>query len=131
MFSSGPVGLYYALFIAGVVLLGLQLITENLDSVLLRREVATHAGKINELKAKLYDQQATQREREIQQRAGTGTTTLPPVVPAAPAYTERAPDAEHPTFPQSDPGLVNAPLSQPNTIIHPSPQPDPNHRPAL
>ncbi|GAA3952636.1 hypothetical protein [Hymenobacter algoricola] len=135
MFSSGPVGLYKALFITGLVLLGLQLITENLDSVLLRREVALHNGKINELKARLYDQQTNPRA-EGQQRAG-GTTTLPPVVAPEPAYTapparpEAAHDGQHPTFPQSDPGLLNVPLDQPNTIITPSPASDPHNRPAL
>ncbi|GAA4000801.1 hypothetical protein GCM10022408_09940 [Hymenobacter fastidiosus] len=135
MFSSGPIGLYYALFITGLVLLGLQLVTENLDSVLLRREVATHTGKINELKAKLYDQQANPRG-EATTRPG-GTTALPPVVvpEPAPAYaaqpTRAAHDVEHPTFPQSDPGLLNVPLNQPNAIISTPPAPDPNNRPAL
>jgi|GEM_PF-1002460 len=130
MFGNGPVGLYYALFITGVILLALQLITENLDSVLLRREVALHNGKINELKAKLYDQQSGPRDRDSQPRAGM-TTALPPVVPAEPTRPTPAPDVEHPTFPQSDPGLVNAPLNQPNSIIHPSPAPDSTNRPAL
>ena len=41
----------------GVVILGLHLITENLDSTLLRRSVAQQDNRINELKAKLYDVQ--------------------------------------------------------------------------
>jgi hypothetical protein len=148
MFGSGPVGLYYALFITGLVLLGLQLITENLDSVLLRREVATHTGKINELKARLYDQQAALREREFQQRpvevaapvAPAPTTIVTPVV-AAPTTTyapetgraipgQPGHDVEHPTFPQSDPGLANVSLDQPNTVISPPPAPDSTIRPA-
>jgi hypothetical protein len=48
---------YYTLFIVGAVLLAVHLITENMDSVLLRRSVSQHEMKINELKAKLYDQQ--------------------------------------------------------------------------
>ncbi|SHI29481.1 hypothetical protein SAMN02745146_0405 [Hymenobacter daecheongensis DSM 21074] len=131
MFSSGPVGLYYALFLAGLVLLGLQLITENLDSALLRREVAAHNSKVNELKAKLYDHQADQRAREFQQRP-TATTAIPPdygTQTSRPAPSQPAPDAEHPTFPQSDPGLLNRPLDQPNSIINTPP--DPTNRPAL
>ena len=41
----------------GVAILGLHLITENLDSTLLRRSVAQQDNRINELKAKLYDAQ--------------------------------------------------------------------------
>jgi hypothetical protein len=41
----------------GVVILGLHLVTENLDSTLLRRSVAQQDNRINELKAKLYDVQ--------------------------------------------------------------------------
>ena len=56
-------------------LLALHLVTENLDSVLLRRTVSQHEGKINELKAKLYDHQ---------QRA-----TAPAGVPSAAPSTAR------------------------------------------
>lgn len=41
----------------GVVVLGLHLLTENLDSTLLRRNLAQQDNRINELKAKLYDVQ--------------------------------------------------------------------------
>ena len=43
----------------GVGVLGLHLLTENLDSILLRRTVDQQDSKINELKAKLYDTHAT------------------------------------------------------------------------
>ncbi|TGE20272.1 hypothetical protein E5K00_19890 [Hymenobacter aquaticus] len=149
---SGDAGLatfYNTLFIVGAALLALHLITENMDSALLRRETSVLNGKINELKAKLYDQQIDQREREFQQRA----TTAAPVVPAAayqpgpaapaPVYIDSAippahggtatpgHDVEHPTFPQSDPGLMNAPVQQPNTIIHPNTSPNPDNRTTL
>ncbi|TGE14829.1 hypothetical protein [Hymenobacter elongatus] len=129
---SGDAGLatfYNTLFLVGAVLLGLQLVVENLDSALLRRETAALNGKINELKAKLYDHQLDQREREFQQRPAptpttVGATTIyqsaPVPAPAMPTSTP-AHDVEHPTFPQSDPGLMNAPVQQPNTIIPPSP----------
>jgi hypothetical protein len=41
----------------GVVILGLHLVTENLDSALLRRSALQQDNRINELKAKLYDVQ--------------------------------------------------------------------------
>ena len=48
---------FYVMFIVGAVVLTLHLLTENIDSLLLRRTVNQHEGKINELKAKLYDTQ--------------------------------------------------------------------------
>ncbi|PJJ48817.1 hypothetical protein [Hymenobacter chitinivorans] len=165
---TGPEGLasfYYTLFIIGAILLALHLITENMDSALLRRETTVLNGKINELKAKLYDHQIDQREREFQQRTVTSTTTttaapVTPVVPVTPApapttvyqsgpvtpapvYIDSAippthsgtvtpgHDVEHPTFPQQDPGLMNAPVQQPNTIITPNPGPTPDNRTTL
>ena len=116
--GAEPAAFYYTLFVAAVVLLGLQLLTENLDSALLRRSVAQHEGKVNELKARLYDQQMELREREFQQRPGvaTGTTTYPDPQPVRP-------EPARPMFPQSDPSLSNAPLTKPNSIIAPT---DPN-----
>jgi hypothetical protein len=46
---------FYLLAIIGAVMLALELVVENLDSSLLRREVGKQDSKINELKAKLYD----------------------------------------------------------------------------
>ena len=48
---------FHALAWVGVLVLGLQFIIENLDSALLRRNVSSQDDKINELKARLYDQQ--------------------------------------------------------------------------
>lgn len=97
---------FYVMFLIGAVLLALHLITENLDSVLLRRSVSQQESKINELKAKLYD---------TQQR-GTASAPLPTSrtidgrVPVAPASEHRTPDhLPSPTFPQSDPSLSNTP----------------------
>ncbi|WP_303312338.1 hypothetical protein [Hymenobacter sp. BT730] len=113
---------YWVLFIVAVVLLAVQLLVENLDSTMLRRNISQHEGKINELKARLYDQQMELREREFQQRPGvaTGTTTYPdPAYVATPAPTP-APEAPRPVFPQEDPSLTNAPLQKPNTFIPPA-----------
>lgn len=96
---------YNTLFVVGLVLLGLQLIVENLNSLSLHRDIARHENKINELKAKLYDHQMEQRDRDVQRRTV-----------AAPVSTTSAP-----LFPQSDPGLANAPIEKPNSIIPPAP----------
>ena len=74
---------FQALAWIGVGVLGLQLVVENLDSALLRRNVNTQDDKINELKAKLYDQQ---------QRAVPA-----PVVPVAPVT--RFPESNVPPTP--------------------------------
>jgi hypothetical protein len=101
--AGSPESLFFSLFIAAVVLLGLQLITENLDSVMLRREVASREGKINELKARLYDQQMEQQrlsERMPGTSARTGTTTIPDgyvapaPVPPAPSSTPYTPPGQ-------------------------------------
>ena len=88
---------YYAMFLIGAVLLTLQLITENLDSVILRRDVASREGKINELKARLYDQQLEQRSTSANVGAARpGTTVHPegytapaPISPARPLTSDR------------------------------------------
>ena len=107
---------YYVMFFIGAVVLGLQLITENLDSVLLRRSVKQHEGKINELKAKLYDhQQRTATPLSVPGgRTVDGRLTEAPVVVVdrsnyIPEPRPAAPDAlPQPTFPQSDPSLANS-----------------------
>jgi hypothetical protein len=57
---------FYVLSFIGVVVLALHLITENIDSSVLRRTVGQQDSKINELKAKLYD---------VHQPTGTTPTT--------------------------------------------------------
>ena len=98
---------FYVLAVIGAVVMALHLLTENLDSVMLRRTVAQHEGKINELKAKLYDQQ---------QRSGTAPTTT-----GARTVDGRTLDAPvvrpvdplpQPTFPQNDPSLSNTPPAE-------------------
>lgn len=76
----------------GVIVLGLHLLTENLDSTLLRRNVAQQDNRINELKAKLYD---------VQQPAGRPvvSTTVDPAVSyptAAEAHRTDVPPATTP-----------------------------------
>ena len=95
---------FYVMFVIGAVIMALHLLTENLDSVMLRRTVTQHEGKINELKARLYDQQ----QRTSITPPATGPRTIdgrnlnaPVVRPAEPL--------PHPTFPQSDPSLGNTP----------------------
>ncbi|RZK36765.1 MAG: hypothetical protein EOO57_06620 [Hymenobacter sp.] len=87
---------FYVLAFVGVVVLALQLITENIDSSVLRRTVAQQDGKINELKAKLYD---------VHQPTATAATTSPAVsYPTAASAAERdqlspqGPTATPPTY---------------------------------
>lgn len=113
---------FYWMFVVGAGLLALHLITENLDSVLLRRAVSQHEGKINELKAKLYDhQQRTATPLSVPggrtidgriaepvamspQSQAAGTASQPQNRPADPL--------PQPTFPQSDPSLGNTPPAE-------------------
>ncbi|GAA4033844.1 hypothetical protein GCM10022409_17700 [Hymenobacter glaciei] len=118
---------FYTMFVIGAVLMALHLLTENLDSVMLRRTVNQHEGKINELKAKLYDQQ----QRTTISAPPTGPRTIDgrildaPVVREQPTQSQVAGTisttenrtADHlpqPTFPQNDPSLSNtAPADRP------------------
>ncbi|GAB3858311.1 hypothetical protein GCM10028822_33080 [Hymenobacter terrigena] len=113
---------FYVMFVIGTVIMALHLLTENLDSVMLRRTVTQHEGKINELKAKLYDQQ----QRTSITPPATGPRTIDgrnldaPVVREQPTQSQaagtvsttenRTPDhLPQPTFPQTDPSLSNTP----------------------
>ncbi|GAB3581533.1 hypothetical protein [Hymenobacter daeguensis] len=97
---------FYVMFVIGAVILTLHLVTENLDSVMLRRSVSQHENKINELKAKLYDTQ----QRTAAPAALPTSRTVDGRVPVAPASEHRTPDhLPQPTFPQSDPSLSNTP----------------------
>ncbi|UOR04291.1 hypothetical protein MUN82_15250 [Hymenobacter aerilatus] len=115
--GTEPSAFYYTLFVTGVVLLAALLLVENIDSVLLRRSVTQQEGKINELKARLYDHQIEQRERDFQQRPGTvpGTTTYPdtPLTPTPPASTGPAGSIPRRTtvYPSDEPtpGTDNSP----------------------
>ena len=116
---------FYVLAVIGAVLMALHLLTENLDSVLLRRTVTQHESKINELKAKLYDQQ----QRGNVSAPATGPRTIDgrtldaPVVREQPTQSQAAGTisatenrtADHlpqPTFPQTDPSLPNTPPAE-------------------
>lgn len=110
---------YYALFAVGAGLLALHLITENLDSVLLRRRVSQNEGKINELKAKLYDhQQRTAAPVLAGSRTVDGrlsAASVPESHAASPVSTTENRTADHlpqPLFPQSDPSLSNTPPAE-------------------
>jgi hypothetical protein len=77
----------------GVVVLALHLVVENLDSTLLRRNVAQQDNRINELKAKLYD---------VQQPAGhpvATSTTVDPTVSYPTAAEARRTDVPPATTP--------------------------------
>ena len=87
---------FYWLAAIGAVILGLHLLTENADSSLLRRQVAQNEGKVNELKARLYDQQqqavrpasTIPRPVEVVPSTGSGFTISanPDAIPRTSAY---------------------------------------------
>jgi hypothetical protein len=116
---------YYTMFLIGAGMLAVHLITENLDSVMLRRSVSQHENRINELKAKLYDMQQRTAAPVVTQTSRTvdGRTIDGPVTESRPAGTVSATDTRttesyttdnlpRPTFPQSDPSLTNTPPAQ-------------------
>lgn len=112
---------YYTMFVIGAVILAIHLITENLDSVLLRRSVSQQENRINELKAKLYDQQqrpgapTMQPSRTIDGRTLDAPATVTPSQAAGTVSTTENRTAGHrpqPTFPQSDPSLANTPPAE-------------------
>jgi len=106
---------YYTLFLIGAVLLALHLLTENMDSLLLRRTVTQHENKINELKAKLYDQQqrtaapvSVPSARTVDGRVPAEQLTQSQAAGTVSVTEQRTPDhLPHPTFPQTDPSLPN------------------------
>ena len=81
---------------ASVVIMGLLLLTENLDSGLLRRSALKQEQKINELKAQLFDTQ------KALAAAPTIHSTAPgiPAAPGATAYppTYNTPPTTPPTY---------------------------------
>ncbi|MBF9221758.1 hypothetical protein [Hymenobacter ruricola] len=116
---------YYTMFLIGAGILALHLITENLDSVMLRRSVSQHENKINELKAKLYDQQqrATPPVGVPTARTVDGRVAAEPVPTAHLTQSQAAGTVSatenrttdhlpQPTFPQSDPSLTNTPPAE-------------------
>ena len=89
---------FYVLAIIGAVVLALELVVENLDSSLLRREVGKQDNRINELKAKLYD---TNQPAGTSPAAATHSPSVSyPTAASAAAAAERAP---HPTNPSATP----------------------------
>ena len=111
---------YRIMFLIGAGLLTLHLITENLDSVLLRRAVSQNEGKINELKAKLYDHQQRTATPLSVPGGRTIDGRLPDALPtqsqaAGTVSTTENRTADHlpqPTYPQSDPSLGNTPPAE-------------------
>ena len=101
---------FYVMFVIGAVVLALQLITENLDSTLLRRAVNQNEGKINELKAKLYDHQQRGTTPVMPGSRTIDGRVTEPAIPSTRPAEHRTPDnLPQPTFPQSDPSLGNTP----------------------
>ncbi len=70
---------------AGLIVVGLLLVFENLDSGLLRRTIEQQDKKINELKAQLFDAKKPLGGSVI--GSGGRSTPPPPSPPAGPAPT--------------------------------------------
>lgn len=90
---------FYVLSFIGVVALAAQLLTENLDSSMLRRTVGQQESKINELKAKLYD--THQHAAPLPTADAIGPAVTYPTAAEAAAREPRrpgAPPATPPTF---------------------------------
>ncbi|MBU6119261.1 hypothetical protein [Hymenobacter siberiensis] len=101
---------FYVMFVIGAVVMALQLITENLDSTLLRRTVNQNEGKINELKAKLYDHQQRGTTPAVPGSRTIDGRIAEPAIPATRPLENRPVDPlPQPTFPQNDPSLSNTP----------------------
>ena len=110
---------YYTMFLIGAGVLALQLLTEQMDSMMRRRAVGQHENRINELKAKLYDHQQRTTAPVI-----PGSRTIDGRIIDAAATESRAGStssatenrtADHlpqPMFPQSDPSLSNTPPAE-------------------
>ena len=128
---------FYWLAVIGAIILALHLLTENADSALLRRQVSQNEGKVNELKARLYDnQQQTVRPASTAPRPvetaptpGSGFTISanPDAIPRTNPYASSTPaepagadgfsaEADRPVFPQSDPSLSNTPPANRPTL---------------
>jgi hypothetical protein len=87
---------FYVLSFIGVVVLALHLVTENIDSSVLRRTVGQQDSKINELKAKLYDV-----HQPANAAATTGAAVAYPTADSAAARdqaTPQGPTATPPTY---------------------------------
>jgi hypothetical protein len=101
---------FYVMFVIGAIVLTLQLVTENLDSTLLRRAVNQNEGKINELKAKLYDHQQRGNTPVVPGSRTIDGRIIEPNIPATRPIENRPVDPlPQPTFPQNDPSLSNTP----------------------
>jgi hypothetical protein len=91
---------FYVLALIGAAILALEVVVENLDSSLLRREASKQESKVNELKAKLYDVQHVTA-------AGAAATHQPSV--SYPTATQAAEAAErNPRLPD---GSANTPIT--------------------
>ncbi|GAB2463278.1 hypothetical protein GCM10011375_15390 [Hymenobacter qilianensis] len=116
---SGDLGLatfYNTMFVIGAILLALELIVENLYNVALKRDLSRQEGKVNELKARLYDHQMEQRDRDLQARP---VTTSAPANPARPVTTAPLVVPVTPVAPVVPPAPTPAPTATTATRLDP------------
>ncbi|GAA4377822.1 hypothetical protein GCM10023186_13390 [Hymenobacter koreensis] len=89
MFGGERADFWFTMTVIGTVLLLLELLVENVNSVAMRRDITRHESKVNELKAKLYDHQIDQRDRDV--RPGNTTAVPSTYAHSAPTFTPPAP----------------------------------------
>ncbi|GAB2949537.1 hypothetical protein GCM10027048_13280 [Hymenobacter coalescens] len=107
MFNSSREYFWYALFLIGAGLLLLQLLTENAYTVALRRNMLGYETKINELKAKLYDHQLEQRDRDLRTVGGTTVPRPEPAPGSIPRGSVVPPPSAADLPPSLDPPTTN------------------------
>ena len=102
--NHNPTDFWYVMTLIGAGLMLLLLLTENAHAVSIRRDVARHELKVNELKAKLYDHQLEQRDQGL--RPATTVPRPEPAPGAIPRGSMTTPPAatpysgdDHPTEP--------------------------------
>jgi hypothetical protein len=125
--QTNPAGFYTPFFLAGGLLLLLELIVENLYIMTLKRGQGHTQQKINELKALLYDhKQEIQDLRNRHAEEAAAAASIPKDSPATvpPAYTTAtAPITAAPTGTEPVPQVVKPvdPTENPHVIITPKP----------
>jgi hypothetical protein len=124
--NSNPAEFWYVMALIGAGLLLLQLLTENAYTVAIRRDITRHELKVNELKAKLYDQQLEQRA--VDTRPGGTTVPRPEPAPGSIPRGSMTTPAPHTTAVPPPSAADLPPAAEPPTTLPPT---YPNDRPVV
>lgn len=107
--NQNPADFWYVMTLIGAGLLLLLLLTENAYNVAMRRDITRHEQKVNELKARLYDNQMEQREPGV--RPATTVPRPEPAPGAIPRGGMSAPPAGTPYSGDDHPTDLHTPAS--------------------